>query len=89
MTLRMYADRKKWDLQEVTIHLNHSKDYATDCENCEDPRARIDHIEKCIELEGNLDEAQIKRLLEIADKCPVHKTLHSNVEIRTELLETA
>ena len=86
MTLRMYADRKKWDLKEVKVHIQHGKDYARDCEDCEEkPGGKIDIFEREIELEGNLDNEQRARLIEIADKCPVHKTLHSEVNIKTFL----
>ncbi len=85
MTLRMYADRKQWPLEEVVVHLNHEKDYAKDCEDCEKSSAKIDHIDRVIELSGDLDEKQRARLLDIADKCPVHKTLHSDVVVRTSL----
>jgi putative redox protein len=85
MTLRMYADRKKWDLQRVTVHLNHDKDHIEDCKDSEKKSSKIDVIERTIELTGELDEKQIQRLLEIADKCPVHKTLHSEVEVQTKI----
>lgn len=87
MTLRLYADRKKWDLKEVIIHLNHGKDYAEDSQSADKKGAKIDHIEKSIQLIGDLDDTQKKRLLEIADKCPVHKTLNSTVIIKTQLQE--
>jgi len=87
MTMHMYARRKKWDLQEVRVHLDHYKDYAADMENTEDKKSRIDHFERLIEIEGDLDEAQKKRLMEIADRCPVHRTLHSDVKVITELKE--
>jgi uncharacterized OsmC-like protein/esterase/lipase len=87
MTLRMYADRKKWDLREVRVHLSHNKDYREDCENVESKKAKIDVFEREIELEGDLDEKQRQRLLEIADRCPVHRTLHGDVEVRTRLRE--
>ncbi len=86
MTLQMYARRKNWDLKEVVVHLNHKKDHVSDCENCEDPKTKIDVIERKISIEGDLDEKQIERLMQIADKCPVHKTLNSPVEIKTELI---
>lgn len=85
MTLRMYADRKKWPLEEVIVHLSHGKDYVTDCESCEEGGAKIDVIEKLIEIKGDLDEKQRQRLLQIADKCPVHKTLHSEVQVHSVL----
>ena len=87
MTLHMYARRKKWDLREVTVHLEHYKDYAADFQNPEAKQSKIDHFEKVIELEGNLDEKQKQRLLEIADKCPVHRTLHNEVKVVTRLKE--
>lgn len=88
MTLQMYARRKKWDLQKVNVHLNHGKRYKDDCNNCEQTETKIDHFERCIELAGDLSEEQIKRLLEIADRCPVHRTLNREVSITTTLLRT-
>lgn len=85
MTLRMYADRKKWDLKGVKVHLDHNKVHAQDCADCETEKGKVDEITRVIELEGNLDETQRKRLMEIADKCPVHRTLHSEVKVRTTL----
>jgi len=85
MTLRMYANRKKWDLQGVTIHLSHKKEYAKDCEDCESSKSKIDVITKSIELNGKLDDAQKNRMMEIADRCPVHRTIMSDMEIRSEL----
>jgi len=85
MTLRMYADIKKWDLKEVTVHLSHEKTHNEDCTDCANKSTKIDKIDRVIELEGNLDDTQRTRLLEIADKCPVHKTLHSTVKVDTVL----
>ena len=85
MTLRMYADRKKWPLEDVVVRLKHQKVYAKDCEECEDKNVKIDEIEREIEVHGPLDEAQKKRLLEIADRCPVHRTLHSEIVVKTKL----
>ena len=85
MTLRMYADRKKWPLETVEVALNHSQDYHQDCMACAESNAKIDVIQRVIQLHGNLDEAQIKRLMDIADKCPVHKTLTSTTVIKTRL----
>jgi putative redox protein len=87
MTLRMYADRKKWDLKEVRVHVSHSKDYYEDSEAVEDKKSKIDIFDREIELEGDLDDAQRKRLLEIADRCPVHRTLHSDVKVITKLAD--
>lgn len=86
MTLQMYAKRKKWDLKSARVHIDHNKSHAEDCEDCENASAKIDHFERKIELIGDLDESQKNRLLEIADKCPVHKTLHSKVVIKSSLL---
>lgn len=85
MTLRMYADRKALPLSGVSVRLQHSKIHASDCESCETQQGKIDRIERVITLEGDLDDTQRARLLEIADKCPVHRTLHSEVQINTEL----
>lgn len=87
MTLQMYARRKKWPLEEVKVHIEHYKDHAADCENLDDPKRKIDHFRRVLELEGPLDETQKNRLLEIADKCPVHKTLHAPVKIETTVKE--
>jgi len=83
MTLRMYADRKGWELDEVDVHLSHYKDHVKDCENCENETRKIDVMERSIEVSGILDESQQKRLREIADKCPVHKTLEEGIHIKT------
>ncbi len=85
MTLRMYADRKGWELDQVDVHLSHTKDHKQDCETCDDPKSKIDIIERELELKGNLDEKQRERLLEIADRCPVHRTLHNEIEVRTQM----
>ena len=86
MTLQMYARRKKWDLKEVKVHINHGKKYVEDCHDCDKNTSKIDHFERCIEFEGDLSEEQIARLLEIADKCPVHRTLSRDISISTDLL---
>lgn len=85
MTIQMYARRKKWDVQEVVVHLHHRKDYAQDMTNTDEKNSKIDHFDRIVELKGDLDDAQRTRLLEIANKCPVHKTLHSDVEVSTRL----
>lgn len=86
MTLQMYARRKKWDLQEVVVHLEHTKDYAEDMANSDNPKSRIDFFRRTISLKGDLDEKQKERLMEIADRCPVHRTLHNEVRIETEMI---
>ena len=85
MTLRMYADRKGWPLESVTVRLSQDSIHARDCEECETREGRINRIEREIELEGPLDEAQRRRLLEIADMCPVHRTLTSEVLVQNTL----
>ncbi|HNP17352.1 MAG TPA: bifunctional alpha/beta hydrolase/OsmC family protein [Fulvivirga sp.] len=85
MTLRMYADRKSFDLQEVKVHLQHNRVHVTDCETCETPEAKIDQIDREIELVGNLTDEQRKRLMEIADRCPVHRTLYNEIRVKTVL----
>jgi uncharacterized OsmC-like protein len=87
MTLRMYADRKDWPLDAVTVDLKYRKIHARDCERCESGEGKIDHIEREISLEGELDEDQKQRLLEIADRCPVHRTLHSEIHVETRLID--
>ena len=86
ITLRMYADLKKLPLDRVRVSLRHAKIHATDCAECATKEGRIDRIERAIELEGPLDATARAKLLEIADKCPVHRTLHSEVLIETRLL---
>ena len=85
MTLRLYADRKKLALERVAVEVSHDKIHAEDCEACETQEGKIDSFRRTIRLEGDLDEAARARLLEIADKCPVHRTLHSEIEIVTVL----
>ena len=84
MTVALYARRKGWPLTHVTVRLRHSKIHAQDCEQCETRETKLDLIESEIAFEGALDEAQRARLLEIAMRCPVHRTLTSRIEIRTE-----
>jgi uncharacterized OsmC-like protein/alpha-beta hydrolase superfamily lysophospholipase len=83
MTLRLYAERKALPLERVTVRLNHSRIHAADCEDCETKEGMLDRIDRAITLRGVLDAEQRRRLLEIADKCPVHRTLTSEIDIRT------
>ncbi len=85
MTMRMYAGRKKLALERASVTLRHAKIHAEDCENCETKAGRIDRIVREITLEGDLDEETRGKLLEIADKCPVHRTLHGEVVVETTL----
>jgi uncharacterized OsmC-like protein len=87
MTLRMYAQKKGWPLESVTVHLQHDKIHAKDCADCETREGKIDRIDRRIELAGPLDAEQRARLLEIANKCPVHRTLKSEIQIRSSLVE--
>ncbi len=87
MTLRMYADRKGWPLEAVEVRLNHEKIHAKDCEDCEQKVGKIDQIERELVLSGPLDEAQRQRIKEIANRCPVHRTLEGEVKILTKLAD--
>ncbi|NKI32715.1 bifunctional alpha/beta hydrolase/OsmC family protein [Croceivirga thetidis] len=87
MTIQMYAKRKGWDVQNVEVHTSYDKRHAIDCEECERDTAKIDTFDREIRLTGELDEKQKTRILQIADKCPVHKTLHSETQVITKLVE--
>jgi putative redox protein len=82
----MYAERKGWALQDVEVQLSHARIYAKDCEDCETRNVMLDEIQSQIRLKGDLDEIQRKRLLQIARRCPVHRTLSSEVNIRSALV---
>jgi putative redox protein len=85
MTVGLYARRKGWPLRRVTVRLAHSRVHADDCADCETRGGMLDHIATEVELEGPLDAAQRARLLEIAERCPVHRTLTSEIRIETRL----
>jgi len=85
MTLALYARRKRWALDRVTVRLRHSRIHAADCRDCETKEGKLDRIERVIALEGELDDAQRAQLLAIADKCPVHRTLTSEIRIDSSL----
>ncbi|MCZ6831525.1 MAG: bifunctional alpha/beta hydrolase/OsmC family protein [Gammaproteobacteria bacterium] len=87
MTLRMYANRKNIPLDDVTVELNHNRQHLKDCEDCDAQPRKIEVLQKYITLTGELSQQQRQRLLEIADRCPVHQTLHGDLEIRTELID--
>ena len=85
MTLLMYARRKGWPLEDVEVRLSHQRDYARDCAECDTTPVQIDQIERRIRLKGSLDQAQRARLLEIAEKCPVHRTLTGTIRVTDSL----
>ena len=85
MTLALYARRKQWPLEGVTVKLEHSRIHAVDCAECDTKEGMLDRIEREISLRGTLAEDQRARLMEMADRCPVHRTLTSEVNIRTRL----
>jgi len=85
MTVRMYATRKKFDLTRVSVRLKHDKIHAEDCGHCDSREGRIDRIERSLELSGDLSDEQRNDLLRIADRCPVHRTLHSEIDIQSRL----
>jgi putative redox protein len=86
MTLALYARRKGWPLDGVTVRLTHSRIHAQDCADCETKEGKLDQIERELVLSGRLNEEQRAKLVEIADKCPVHRTLTSEIKIRTRLV---
>jgi putative redox protein len=86
MTVSLYARRKQWPLEAVNVRLRHAKIHAADCEECETRTGLIDRIERDVEFRGELSEEQRARLLDIAGKCPVHRTLSSEIRIRTRLV---
>ena len=83
MTMRMYAEHKGWPLERATVSLRHAKIHAKDCDACETTAGKVDRIDRTIRIEGDLDADQRARLMQIADRCPVHRTLHSEVAIVT------
>ena len=86
MTLSLYARRKQWPLDAVTVRLRHLKVHAVDCAQCDTKSGMLDGIERDVELHGDLTEEQRAQLLAMANKCPVHKTLTSEIDIRTRLV---
>ena len=87
MTIRMYANRKNIPLDDVSVELTHNRQHMADCEDCDNTPRQIEVLQRYVTLKGKLSSQQRQRLLEIADRCPVHRTLHSELEIRTELLD--
>jgi putative redox protein len=84
MTLRMYANRKRWSLDDVVVDLAHQREHAEDCKDCDEAERRVEVLTRRIRVVGDLDAEQRARLLEIADRCPVHRTLEGDLQIRTE-----
>jgi putative redox protein len=85
ITLRMYFNRKGWDVDRIRVRVNYSRDYEKDCESCDGGDKKIDVFERIIHIEGELDEKQQERVLYIANKCPVHQTLENKARINTRL----
>ncbi|SMO91704.1 OsmC family protein [Gracilimonas mengyeensis] len=85
MTIKMYAKRKEWKLGDIFLELRHNKRHAEDCANCEDPESKIDVIEKELIIKGDLTDEQREKLLDISKKCPVHRTLQSDITIESML----
>lgn len=84
MTLRMYAEHKGLDFESATVRVRHDKVHAEDCADCETETGKVDEFRRTVSIEGGLSDAEASRMLEIADRCPVHKTLHAEVKVRTE-----
>ena len=87
MTMKMYARRKKWPVEDIYIEMRHNKRHADDGANCEDPSSKMDTIEKELVIKGDLNKDQLDKLLDISKKCPVHRTLLSEISINTSLAE--
>ncbi len=89
MTVRMYADRKGWPLEEVVVRLRHGRSHGADCAHCEQPDAQLDRVEREVEFVGPLGAEQRARLLHIANQCPVHRTLAAGFHVETRVVEGA
>lgn len=85
ITLRMYIERKKWQVDDIYVELRHFKDHAEDCEDCDEKSAKLDKIEEEIIIKGDLTDEQLDKLLEISHKCPVYKTLQGSVEAKASI----
>ena len=86
LTLRLYANNKKWPVDAIEVRVSHSNDYLKDCEDCPDKEAKIEHIDIKIKLTGDLTQEQRARLLDISTRCPVHKTLESGLKMDSSLI---
>lgn len=89
MTLQVYAERKGWPLEEAVVHMHHDKIHAEDCAHCETEEGKVDRLDRLIELHGPLGADQKARLLEIANRCPVHRTLTTDIDVQTRIVENA
>ena len=87
MTLKMYARHKKLELRSVTVRVQHGREHARDCVGCERRHGMIDVFDRELTIDGDLTHQQRQRMLEIADRCPVHKTLHNEIRVRTVLTD--
>lgn len=87
MTMKMYARRKKWPVEDIFIEMRHNKRHADDCADCENPESKIDSIEKELIIKGDLSQEQLDKLLDISKKCPVHRTLLGEISINTILAD--
>lgn len=85
MTVKMYARRKDWEVEDLYMELRHYKKHVEDCERCEDPASKIDVIEKELIIEAELSDAQLEKLLDISKKCPVHRTLMGDMKIESSI----
>lgn len=85
MTVKMYANREGWELDDLYLELRHNKRHDEDCANCDDPKSKIDVIEKELIIKGDLTQEQLDKLLDISKKCPVHRTLESDISIKSTL----
>ena len=83
ITVQMFAERRRWPLEKVRVQLTHAKSHAQDCVNCEAASARLDRVEVVIELHGSLTEEQRRKLLDVAEHCPLHRTLAAGIEMHT------
>ncbi|MDZ7808171.1 MAG: OsmC family protein [Gracilimonas sp.] len=88
MTVKMYAERKGWELDDIYLELRHNKRHGEDCAECDNPKSKLDHIEKELIVKGDLSQEQLDKLLEISKKCPVHRTLMSDITIESTLSKT-
>lgn len=86
MTVKMYARHKEWPVEDIYLELKHNKRHDEDCEHCEEPSSKIDYIEKELIVKGDLSEEQLDRLLDISQKCPVHRTLLGDIKIESSIV---